>query len=137
MTSTNNSIVNNILQDYDNENNRINIIPYLNDTPSSTPIPIRRGQVVPEVVCTTRNESRTINTINNINSMYDALNKARNEIFNLRLRLDLERAACDHEQEKAMEMKSIIENIHDLLFDNSEKIPCGLYVDLMNALIKK
>jgi len=135
MISTNNSIdVSSILQDYDNENNRINLYPRLTDTPSSTPIPIRRGQVIPEVVCTTRNEPRTINKIN---SMYQALNTARNENFNLRLHLDLERAASNHEKEKTLEMKSIIQNIHDLLFDNSEKIPCGLYVDLMNALVKK
>ena len=83
---------------------------------------------------TTRHVPRTRDYLNTLNNN---LNLTINEAESLRTQLDFERSSSSCDRLRAQERMVIIQNIQDILFENSEMIPCGLYVQLMNALIKK
>jgi hypothetical protein len=107
-----------------------------------TPPRIRRAIVMdPPYLVRQRNTSILERSLNELHEQIATL---QNENLNLTIELVNCNNLIRHlESDGSSEIKQIehyekrLNNIQEILFTNSEKIPSGLYVQLMNALVNK
>ena len=64
------------------------------------------------------------------------IEKLKTEIMEIYEKLDRHRSLMERVLSEITVNEKKINNVHDILFENSEKIPEGIYIQLMGALVK-